>query len=156
MDNIVLTTFILGNNRILINCDSDEVEVRYLSSVTDIYNAKGRYISFIDSSDSVRDDYFSVIVDKIKQGEFDSCFINYKINYQFKRELKVRHEENELKKNCPVNDSYVWNYVFNKRLLLELVEIGDFEIDNSLFLDKFKKQMCINDDDLVMILETLK
>lgn len=144
MDNIVLTTFILGNNRILINCDSDEVEVRYLSSVTDIYNAKGRYISFIDSSDSVRDDYFSVIVDKIKQGEFDSCFINYKINYQFKRELKVRHEENELKKNCPVNDSYVWNYVFNKRLLLELVEIGDFEIDNSLFLDKFKNRQVIS------------
>ena len=144
MDNIVLTTFILGNNIILINCDSDEVEVRYLSSVTDIYNAKGRYISFIDSSDSVRDDYFSVIVDKIKQGEFDSCFINYKINYQFKRELKVRHEENELKKNCPVNDSYVWNYVFNKRLLLELVEIGDFEIDNSLFLDKFKNRQVIS------------
>lgn len=144
MNNIILTTFVLGNKSIPFECKSDEVEIYYLNNVDDVFRAHGRYISFIDSDDSVSDEYFSSILNKIKEGEFDSCFINYKINYQFKRELKVRHEENDLKKNCPSNNSYIWNYVFSKQIFWDLLKIESIKLDNSLFSDKFKVRQVIS------------
>ena len=110
--NKILTTFILGNEDLFIKDIRDEVEIIRFNKLDDIFNARGSYISFVDSEDNISDDYFSRILDKIKFNEFDSCFINYRINYDYVRELKVRTDEYDLNSKVPKKNSYIWNFVF--------------------------------------------
>ena len=110
MDKL-LTTFVLGNKNIEIIAE-DEIEIILYKDIQDIYNAKGKYITFINIEDSIDSNYFNIILDKIRNSLFDLCFINYQINYNYKRKLKVRHDFNDLSNNLVHNNSYIWNYVY--------------------------------------------
>lgn len=133
--NKILTTFILGNEDLFIKDIRDEVEIIRFNKLEDIFNARGSYISFVDSEDNISDDYFSRILDKIKFNEFDSCFINYRINYDYVRELKVRTDEYDLNSKVPKKNSYIWNFVFNKNKLIELIR-NNFTGFNDIFVNR--------------------
>ena len=133
--NKILTTFILGNEDLFIKDIRDEVEIIRFNKLEDIFNARGSYISFVDSEDNISDDYFSRILDKIKFNEFDSCFINYRINYDYVRELKVRTDEYDLNSKVPKKNSYIWNFVFNKNKLIELIR-NNFNGFNDIFVNR--------------------
>ena len=55
--NKILTTFILGNEDLFIKDIRDEVEIIRFNKLEDIFNARGSYISFVDSEDNISDDY---------------------------------------------------------------------------------------------------
>lgn len=126
----VLTTFVLGDKEALFNNVPNNVEMIKYNCISDVYCAMGKYISFIDSEDSISNDYFDSILEKIESGDFDSCFINYKINYEYVRELKIRTDTSDLNGIIPSKGSYIWNFVFNKDKLLQVINNNFDNYDN--------------------------
>ena len=118
MEDTLLTTFIIGYEEVNLFNVPRNVQILRYNDLNSINEAIGKYISFIDCEDNISDNYFDIILNKIKCEEFDSCFINYKINYPFKRELKLRLEESEMSTYIPKNGEYIWNFIFNKEKLL--------------------------------------
>ena len=53
MKNIILTTYIIGNKKIDLPDIPNNVELLKYTNDNEIKNAKGKYISFIDSEDSI-------------------------------------------------------------------------------------------------------
>ncbi len=143
MNDIVLTTFIIGSNDLTLDNVPDNVEIIKYKDISDLFKSKGEYISFIDSRDSISSNYFSSILNKIDDEEFDSCFINYRINYDFKRELKIRSTTSELDIIVPIKGSYIWNYVFKKELFLKMYIFVDKEDYNQLILNVFNVRTSI-------------
>ena len=89
-------------------------------------NAKGQYITFIDSDDDVSSDYVKVILDKIKNSEFDYCYISW----------KCRTHSVIIKDEPPTWNCCVWNCIYKKSLIgnerfkpeLKMAEDYDFNI----------------------------
>lgn len=143
MDKL-LTTFVLGNKNIEIIAE-DEVEIILYKDIQDIYKAKGKYITFINIEDSIDTNYFNIILDKIRNSLFDLCFINYQINYNYKRKLKVRHDFNDLSNNLVHNNSYIWNYVYLKEDLIKLIENPNILDNVEKIKNLFKKREVISE-----------
>lgn len=70
-------------------------------------NAKGQYITFIDSDDDVSSDYVKVILDKIKNSEFDYCYISWKCSTH---NIIIKDEP-------PSWNCCVWNCIYKKELI---------------------------------------
>ena len=77
-------------------------------------NAKGEYIAFIDSDDSVSKDYIQKILEKTKE-EWDYCYMSW----SWSRGHII------INNNPPSWNSSVWNCVYKKSL------IGDNKFDTS-------------------------
>lgn len=77
-------------------------------------NAKGEYISFIDSDDLVSDDYVKKILDKTKE-EWDYCYMSWTSN----------NGTYIIENKPPKWNTSVWNCVYNKSL------IGDIRFNES-------------------------
>lgn len=142
--NKILTTFIIGKEEVFFSSIPNNVEILRYNNVNDIYKAQGNYISFISCEDNISDNYFDSILNKIEVSEFDSCFINYRINYDYTRELKLRNDEGELNKIIPRSGCYIWNFVFNKNKLLQLASCFN-ENDNELTKEIFVSRTSISD-----------
>ncbi len=84
--------------------------------------ARGKYVVFIREEDKLSKDYLRIILEKIKT-EFDCCFINYIIEYDYKRDVSLSINEPELANNKPHYGDYYWSYIFNKNKLQEIIEI---------------------------------
>lgn len=125
MKNTILTTYIIGNKEIHLGVIPENVEILNYNENTDIDKAKGKYISFIDSEDSISENYFNVILDKINKEKFDICYINYEINYNYKRKPKIRTENQGITNDIPIYNPYIWNYVFKKN---KISKFKDFSI----------------------------
>lgn len=69
-------------------------------------NAKGEYIAFIDSDDTVKDNYIKTILDKTKE-EWDYCYISWECSTH-----KIIIKDNPPKWNC-----CVWNCIYKKSLI---------------------------------------
>lgn len=148
MEDTLLTTFIIGYEEVNLFNVPRNVQILRYNDLNSINEALGKYISFIDCEDNISDNYFDIILNKIKCEEFDSCFINYKINYSFKRELKLRLEESEMSTYIPKNGEYIWNFIFNKEKLLSYFkEINKkYLISGECIEDEvFKKRSVITD-----------
>ena len=87
--------------------------------------AKGKYIAFIDSDDSVSDDYIETILNKTKE-EWDYCFISWKTS-----------TNTIIIKDSPPNwNRCVWNCIYKKEIIgnerfnpnLRIAEDYDFNI----------------------------
>lgn len=120
MKKIILTTYIIGNKDINLGKIPSNVEILQFKNEDDIENAKGTYISFIDSEDNITDNYFSTILSEIKTNKFDLCYLNYLINYDYKRLPKIRKEQESIINLIPIYNPYIWNYVFKKDILLTI------------------------------------
>lgn len=87
--------------------------------------AKGKYIAFIDSDDSVSDDYIETILNKTKE-EWDYCFISWKTSAN-----TIIIKDNPPNWNC-----CVWNCIYKKEIIgnerfnpnLRIAEDYDFNI----------------------------
>lgn len=69
-------------------------------------NAKGKYIAFIDSDDTVKPNYIQKILDKTKE-EWDYCYISWECKTQ-----KVVIKDKPPKWNCSI-----WNCIYKKELI---------------------------------------
>lgn len=81
-------------------------------------NAKGQYITFIDSDDDVSSDYVQVILDKIKNCKFDYCYISWKCSTH-----NVIIKDEPPSWNC-----CVWNCIYKREL------IGDIRFRKDLIM----------------------
>ena len=94
--------------------------------------ASGKYIAFIREEDKISKDYLRIVLDKTKT-EFDSCFINYIIEYKYKRDINLTLNEIELSANKPYWGDYYWAHIFNKKRLLEIIDIkNEFEFNRKV------------------------
>ena len=88
--------------------------------------ARGKYIAFIQEEDRLSKDYLKLVLEKTKQ-DFDCCFINYIIEYKYKRDVKLSVNSNELKNIKPYYGEYLWSFIFNKNKLFDLLYIKNEE-----------------------------
>lgn len=94
--------------------------------VDNIKNAQGKYITFTKESDMIDPDYLSTIKNKVLE-EFDCCYINHVIDYDYKNNPKINKNGNILKKNLPYFGEYIWSFIFNRE---KLINVLDFDYDN--------------------------
>lgn len=131
VNNKVLTTIVLDeDNSFKVNSlDSSFLSVEILvaneSNILNVINsAKGFYISFVNSKDNIYDDYIPSILNKISNaGVFDCCFINYDVDYQYKKDIKKLHNISKLQDCRPYYGEYIWSFVYKKSLIVELLKI---------------------------------
>lgn len=132
----ILTTFIVGNKNINLNNIPNNVEILNYTNDEEILKAKGKYITFINSEDSISKDYFEVIINEIKKQKFDIAYINNEINYNYKRKIKNRLTNEGIHNIVPIYNPYIWNYVYKKDLIPKLK-------DFSIKLEDIKKKIYI-------------
>lgn len=104
--------------------------------------ASGKYIAFIKEEDKISKDYLRLLLEKTKK-EFDYCFINYIIEYDYKHDINMSVNEYELAKNKPYFGEYLWAYMFNKKKLQEVIDIKDEETFNSKIDELFVNNTAI-------------
>lgn len=80
--------------------------------------AQGKYISFIDIDDLVSDDYIQTILNKIKNSEFDYCYISWKCSTH---SIIIKDEP-------PSWNCCVWNCIYKRDL------IGDIRFRKDLIM----------------------
>ena len=73
-------------------------------------NAKGEYISFIDSDDDVEPNYVEKILEKIKE-KFDYCYISW---------IATNGARIIIEKDPPEWNNSVWKCVFRKEMIKDL------------------------------------
>ena len=120
MSNIVLTTYIIGNKELDKIKIPSNVEIIRHSNNTNYEKAQGKYITFIDSEDKIDKNYFKYILKEIEKENFDICYINFKINYDYKRKEKIRTNTEGINNLIPIYNPYIWNYIFKKENLLKI------------------------------------
>lgn len=116
-----LTIIVLGDKFNITG--SEDVEILYSDGknlIHDVIKAQGKYISFIKSEDKISDTYISKILNMTRT-EFDCCYINYKVDYNYYAIMKTCLNEKVLSSNKPYAFSYIWNYVYMKEKLLVLL-----------------------------------
>ena len=69
-------------------------------------NAKGKYIAFIDSDDSIKPNYLETIINKTNE-EWDYCFISWECSTH-----QIIIKDNPPKWNC-----CVWNCIYKRELI---------------------------------------
>ncbi len=86
-----------------------------------LYTVNSKYVTFIKEDDEITKDYINIISKKVKE-EFDYCFINYLIRYNYVNKPKIAKDLGELKQNKPYYGEYIWSFIFNKNKLLTLLD----------------------------------
>ena len=92
-------------------------------------NAKGKYITFIDSDDLISEDYIAKILNKINTSEFDYCFYSWKFN-------GLRKDEVIINDNPPSWNCSIWNCIYKRETIgnerfntsMKIAEDYDFNI----------------------------
>lgn len=90
-------------------------------------NANGEYIAFIDSDDTVKDNYIKTILDKTNE-VWDYCFISWECNTH-----QIIIKDNPPKWNC-----CVWNCIYKRELIgntrfnPELVIAEDYDFNQKV------------------------
>ena len=100
------------------------IEVIYTNEIDNIKEiieeAKGKYIAFIREKDNISQDYLKIVLNKTNE-DFDCCFINYDVLYEYKNKMKIATTESELEVNKPYYGEYLWSFIFNKKKLIQLL-----------------------------------
>lgn len=123
-----LSVIILGTNNIFENETRCEIIFSNGENLKEtIKNTKGKYITFINENDKVSKNYIDIILKKIET-DFDYCYINYKINYNYTNEIKVLKNEDILKTRKPSFGKYIWNYIYKKETLLKFLKNNNSEV----------------------------
>lgn len=125
-----LTIIILGKkNNITESVDGVDFVFSNGANISNlIKNLKSKYFLFVREEDKLSDDFFEVIKCKIND-EFDTCFINYKINYNYKSKLKILYNEYELTKYVPLVGEYIWCFIFNREKFVPILDLDRDKIN---------------------------
>lgn len=121
-----LSIIILGNNYNINK--NNNYEIIYSNGenlINNIDKAKGKYVVFINEYDKIDDKYLDIILKKC-ENNFDYCYINYKISYNYLKDIKSLKNEIILKQNKPQFGSYIWNYIYSKDKLLYSIKNNSF------------------------------
>ena len=141
---IDLTLIVLGN---LSKKNEDKnIEIIYDNGdkINDcIKNAKGKYIAFIKEEDNIKNNYLKLLLEECKK-DFDCCFINYTVNYNYKNPMKIATEKSELSNYKPYYGEYIWSFIYKKECLNEIIKIENKNEFNSAVEQIFKKTNAIN------------
>jgi len=140
-----LTLIIIGNT----NSEKVDKNVEFLYTTGEnikslIKIARGKYIAFIKEEDKIAKDYLRLVLEKTKE-EFDSCFINYIVEYNYLNNMKISINKEELSSNIPFYGDYLWAYIFNKKKLQEIIDIKVNSINeyNEKAKELFKERTAI-------------
>ena len=118
-----LSIIVLSENELLLSQQNPNLLFANAQSlVKTVKSANSKYIAFTRDTDGITEDYLSVLTEKCKE-DFDCCFINYVVNYDYKNEIKVIANEIELKKYKPYRGEYIWNFIFSKEKFLKIIEL---------------------------------
>lgn len=122
-----LTIIILGENFKINENNNIEIIFANKDNLRDQINSvKTKYITFINSKDRISDNYLDLVLDKINN-DFDSCFINYFIEYNYINKPKIVTNEDELKLIKPYYGDYIWSFIFRTENFIKLL---DCTVDN--------------------------
>ena len=103
-----------------------------------------KYVAFVKEGDSISEDYIDILLKKCKE-DFDCCFINYLIKYNYINKPKVPALDiNELKKNKPYYGEYIWNFIFDKKKLIEILDYPKEDFDK--VVDEIFKNISVISD----------
>ena len=83
----------LGDNISIVFSDGSDI----LEKVSKV---RAKYVTFIKEDDKLDKNYLPLVVKKIKE-DFDCCFINYVIEYDYKKDTKVLTDVHYLKDYKP-------------------------------------------------------
>ena len=96
---INLSLIILSNNKGVSIEDGIEIILSNEANlVNNIKNAQGKYITFTKDSDMIDPSYLDVVKKKVLD-DFDCCYINHVIDYEYKNNPKLNNNVNFLKNN---------------------------------------------------------
>ena len=87
----------------------------------DVKSSKGKYVVFINENDLISPNYIDLILNKTND-EFDSCYINYKVDYKYVNEIKSLKNEEILINNKPEFGMYIWNFIYKKEVLIKFIK----------------------------------
>lgn len=118
---------------------SDGSNMRHL-----IENANSKYIAFIKEEDRIDGKYLEKVSEKIKE-DFDCCFINYIIDYDYKKNMKVLTNPDELKEIYPYVDEYIFSFIFKRTKLLKVLDYLNNRKINDFIKKEFEKRTAIGD-----------
>ena len=104
--------------------------------------ARGKYITFIKEEDKLSKDYLKLVLEKTKK-EFDYCFVNYIIEYDYKKDLNLSINTPELANNKPYYGEYLFSYIFNTEKLQSVVDIENKKEFNEKIDKEFTKKDAI-------------
>ena len=119
---INLSLIILSNNEG--SSIEDGVEIILSNEenlINNIKNSQGKYITFTKESDMIDPSYLDVVKKKITE-DFDCCYINHIIDYEYKNSPKINSNVNFLKNNLPYLGEYIWCFIFDKNKLISLLD----------------------------------
>lgn len=134
-----LSVIVLSENELLLSQQNPNLLFTNAKNlVKTVKSANSKYIVFTKDTDGITEDYLSVLMEKCKDN-FDCCFINYVVNYDYKNEIKVISNEGELKKYKPYRGEYIWNFIFSKEKFLKIIEYIDSENFNEMVDSIFEK-----------------
>jgi len=104
--------------------------------------ARGKYITFIQEEDRISKDYLKLVLEKTKE-DFDSCFINYIIEYNYKKDVQLSVNQDELRDIKPYYNEYLWSFIFKKSKLFQVMDINDEEKFNEKVDEIFNNRTAI-------------
>lgn len=137
---IVLT----NNDDAYSNSNNDYLFSNGKDLINVIKSCDSKYVSFLKDTDDMVEEYFDIVHKKVKE-EFDCCFVNYSVDYNYKNELKMLVNPDELKNNKPYLGEYIWSFIFNREKLLEMLEYSDLENFNNHVNEVFVNTTAIGD-----------
>ncbi len=136
---INLSLIILSNNEGISVEDGIEIILSNENNLDrNIRNAKGKYITFTKEEDLIDPNYLDVVKNKVLE-DFDCCFINHTVDYDYKNGIKVNRNINELKKNLPYLGEYIWSFIYKKEKLLEMIDYSRMDIIDEDFNKKVEE-----------------
>ncbi len=142
---IDLTLIILGvkkgkkidQNIEMIYCNGENI-------IDNVDNASGNYIAFIKEEDKISKEYLTTIIEMAKK-DFDCCFINYDIEYDYKRNIKICTNKAELaNNNKPYYGEFIWAFIYKKEKLQKVLRIDDIDTFNKTVDEVFLNRIAIN------------
>lgn len=128
-----LSIILLNSNLNIKDCEN--IEILHSDSnnlLKTINDSNGKYICFICNNDYVTDNYISVVQKKCMEN-FNACFINYHINYNYKGKIKNNNYGYYLLELKPYYHEYIWNYIFKKEYLLQILNCNMDNFNNFVF-----------------------
>ena len=134
-----LSLIVLGSKKE--TSQDKNVEIIYSNGenlLEEIKNSNGKYIAFIKDDDKIDKEYLKKLLDKTKE-DFDCCFINYDITYDYKNTMKILTNSNELNKKKPYYGEYIWSFMYKKEKLLTALEMKSKNFFNSSVDKIFEK-----------------
>ena len=109
-----------------------------------VNSISSKYVTFVKESDEIDENYVDILNDKVQE-DFDCCYINCISKYDYKKEIKILTNVEELKKYKPYYGEYIWNFIFNREKFIEIVSQSDSDNFNEIVSSLFENTTAIGD-----------